>query len=289
LGISITPYPVRGSKFTYSPGQGGGFTQKFHVQGLDPTKGANPALAAFATDASTGVFIPIYATPHPDVPNFFVAMVESEAFPEDSRTACMVTVTYRPPEYIPAATLIEIVGSNGNRLYSRWTYGPQKGQPMIVGYSPNPTSFPSPIDPASISLNHPPPFYDIHSISILDPGTVLRYTRRENGSPLTKSLTYRRKVNSQPFQGQAKGLWLCRHLGGRNIVEGGNYVAPGFYNVVYEFLYDPDGHTHVLLYKNNLDGSIPPNIKFDGSNNGYQLCVPYPPVDFNNLNLPTAL
>ena len=38
------------------------------MSGLDPTVPENCALACYATDATTGFYIPIYGTQHPRVP-----------------------------------------------------------------------------------------------------------------------------------------------------------------------------------------------------------------------------
>ena len=291
MGVRISQHVVRGSRFTYSPSQSGAFIQKFLVTGLDPTNGSTPALAAYATDSVNGFYIPQYGDAHPQISNFFAHTIESEPFPDVSLTQCMVTVTYRPPENIPANTQIEISSSSGTIALNYWPSGPLAGQAIIVGYNPNPTSFPNQIAPSSVDLTSGN-FYSNNGLDWYNPGMILRYTRRESSSPMLKGQQYRNHVNSATFQGGAKGTWFCHGIDGVNIVGGGSpIIAPGWYNVTYTFEWNPlpNAWSRYAVFKNNLDGSTPPGIDIkDGTNNGYTIVNP-PQIDFNSLSLPTAL
>lgn len=290
MPISIQKYIIPGSSFDYEPGRSGSFDQKFLVGGMDPTLQDDLARACFATDAATGFYIPLYQTPHPTVPGFYASRYHSEPFAENSRTQVMVTVTYRPPEMLPGgATLIEIIGNGGKQTLSRWPSGNQQGQAIIVGYSPNGASFQTPLA-APGSQSTPGYFYSFATVEVPSPNTILRFTRRENGSPLSKSKTYRRTINKSGWQGGGKGTWLCIGIDGRNIAQGGTLVAPNLYEVVYTFEYQPQGWTEYAVYKDALTGSVPQNINLlDGSNNGYQPINALGYSEFNSLGLLSAL
>jgi hypothetical protein len=262
--------------------------------GLDPTtpNSANNALACFATDAATGVYIPRYQDQHPNVPGFFANSFSGEAFGGNARDKVLVEVDYQPPEMIPGAILIEIISNSGRRVISRWPSGDQKGQPIFVGYAPNGYGFPAQISPSQAAGWAKKPngiFTDIVTADVLDPGTTLRFVRRETGSPLTKSLQYRRATNTSNWQNQPPGTWLCTKIDGRNITQGGNLVAPNLFDVTYEFVADPlDLWTQYPVYRNKNNGEIPQDIQFDTNYNGYTKLPPYGTQDFGGLTLPNA-
>ena len=289
MPITIQKYLLEQTEFNYEPGRSGGFKQLFLVQGMDPTQNDNPARACYATDSSTGFFIPRYPTEHPTCRGFFVGRFRGFPFPKDSRTSAMVEITYLPSELMTGTgTTIEVIGSNGRKIIARWPGGTQKGQPIIVGYSRDGATFQNPLASPPDPPN-PGYFYSLSTLDILSPNTVLRFSRREVGSPLNKSKQYRRTINKSPWQGGAAKTWLCTQLDGPNFAQGNTLVSPGLWNVTYSFEYDPDGWTQYPTYRDALTGTTPQNIKYDGNFNGYQLADPYALADFNQLGLPSAL
>lgn len=297
MPIKITPVVNDDAGFAWKPGQSGSFPIRFTVEGLDATLGAAMCvMACQATDAVTGFTIPKYPTEHPQVAGFYVGGIGAKPWPAGSRTSAMVELTYVPPEMIPGlGTTIEIISASGDKVIARWPYGPQKGKPILVAYSPDGGDFDPQIDPASAKKWASDPsagnFVDIVSARVLMPGTVLRITRTESKSPLNQAAQYRRHRNKSTWQGQPKGTWLCTRYDGVNLANGNALVAPGFYTVTYEFEADPDDQWNQYApYIDRNTGRVPTDVDFsDGTNNGYTIITPYDYAEFNLLKLPSAL
>lgn len=295
MGISIQPYILEGTRFSYEPGSSGSFPIMYLVSGLDPTNPLNPVLACRATDSTTGFQIPAYGSPVSGVANFYVGRFEAEPFPANSRTQVMVKLTALPPELMPGAVKIDILSASGQAtIKSRWAFGPQEGQPILVGYSADKSvSFPAQIDPSDAADWSEDPssgkYASLAEMRVLNPNTVLRFSWRQSGSPLKSSRLYRRMLNKATWQGDPPGTWLCTSFDGENIVQG-DFVAPNLYNVTATFECDEsgDGWAQYPVF-HTLTGGIPTDIKIDGSYRGYTVAVPYGSIDFNQLNLPSAL
>lgn len=280
----------------YSP-SGGSYVRVFSVFGLLPNA-ANLFGAIQVADSSTGFSVPKYAEPcviqGSVIQGFFMSDYETEPIQDSSRTGVKVYCIYRTDDWLGYATFIEVIGSNGTKVMSRWAFGPNKGQPIIVGYSPDNVSFTSPINPFTVA-NEPEDsnkFYSLVGVEVLSPNMILKFTRRESVSPVTLSHQYRHCVNSDSWQGGEPGTWLCRAIDGKNLPIITTLFPGGGWQNEYLFEYDPDGWVQYGLFHDLNTGAVPQDIDFtDGTNNGYQRIVPYPTAAFggSDLHLPSAL
>lgn len=297
--MSITATEVAaGARMRYTP-QGGQIIRRFAVEGLDPRFPDNVtrAVAYLPGDAQ-------YQQPHPTVIGFYCMGYEATPMgnPESpNKSGAWVDVVYGTPDFLPNSTLIEIGGVNGTRSLNKWSYGPLKGQPIFVGLNNNPdstTTFDSQI-PVSYVLSNPNGkngiIFDTAEVPVMSNASVLIFTRRENNPPLINA--YRGHVNSDFWQGLRAGAWLCTQINARNIVSAGPVFPGGGYEVRYEFrtcedldLPDPlFGHKRVEYFKDVHTGKPVIGIDpTDGSNDGYTVVAPYPPVAFSALGLPSV-
>jgi hypothetical protein len=274
---------------------GGTYILLYQVQGLDPTREDNEAIALTAVDASTGKRIPPYSQPHPTVAGYWVTGLRAYPMgtPESPNlSGKYVQVTYGTSNRGAPAVTIRITGSNGKKLIARWPDGPQKGKGIFVGYNPKGEKFPDQIPPADPKLAAQAAaavvqqFYSHVGAEVLSPNTILEFGRRETKSPLLKSQQFRRRTNSTPWQGGTPGTWLCRKLDGIATTLTG--FQPGFYDCAYAFEWDPMGWAEYGLFKNLDTGATPQDVDItDGTNNGYTK-IEYPRADFNLLGLPSA-
>jgi hypothetical protein len=258
----ITEDLVLGAKYQYGAA-GGMLLRIFDVSGLVP--GVDTlAQAATATDSTTGRGIPHYGDPHPAVPGLYVSAIEADPI-EQSRSAARVQVKYGSPELgsAPNAVKISIRGSNGTKIVSLLP----DGTPMIVKYT----------DPSGNALQ------DRLQLSVLSPNTLLEFTRQESASPLSRSLSFRRTVNSSPWQGGAANTWLCRD------VDAASLAGLARYEVKYVFEYDPDGWARTEYYVDRYTGTIPDDAQPSSNNDkGIAKLLPYAAKDFSQLGLPNA-
>jgi hypothetical protein len=258
----ITEDLVLGAKYQYGAA-GGTLLRIFDVSGLVP--GVDTlAQAATATDSTTGRGIPRYGDPHPAVPGLYVSAIEAEPI-EQSRVAARVQVKYGSPELgsAPNAVKIAIRGSNGTKIVSVLP----DGTPMIVKYT----------DPAGNVLQ------DRLQMSVLSPNTLLEFTRQESASPLARSLSFRRTVNSGQWQGGGANTWLCRD------VDAVSLAGLARYEVKYVFEYDPDGWARTEYYVDRYTGTIPDDVQASSNNDkGIAKLLPYAAKDFSQLGLPSA-
>jgi hypothetical protein len=258
----ITEDLVLGAKYSYGAA-GGMLLRIFDVSGLVP--GVDTlAQAAGATDSSSGRTMPRYGDPHPAVPGLYVCLIEAEPI-EQSRGAARVQVKYGSPELAGSSNAVQIAirGSNGTKILSLLP----DGTPMIVKYT----------DPSGNALQ------DRLQLSVLSPNTLLEFTRQESASPLSRSLSFRRTVNSTTWQGGAANTWLCRDVDAMSL------AALSRYEVKYVFEYDPDGWARMEYYVDRYTGKIPDDVQMSSNNDkGIAKLLPYAAKDFSQLGLPNA-
>jgi hypothetical protein len=283
ISIAKVAYPTRlrfGS-------DGGTFDVLYTVQGLDPTRDDNVAIALTVADASTGKTIPPYSQPHLTIPGYWV--VNLEAYPmgdeqSPNLSGVWVKVTYGTSNRGAPAVTIRITGSNGRKTIARWPSGPQRGKAILVGYAPAGASFAAQLSPKKTAPDGY--YYSLVGAEVLSPNTILEFDRRETRSPLLKSQQFRRRTNSSAWQGGAPGTWLCRKLDGIATTLTG--FQAGFYDCSYAFEWDPEGWTEYGLFVDQNTGQHPQDIDItDGSYNGYTK-IDYPTADFGQLGLPSA-
>ncbi len=86
------------------------------------------------------------------------------------------------------------------------------------------------------------------TLSVFEPHTTIRYSRREEGSPGKKSLEYTGSVNSGTWsldKDCAPRTWMCMGIAGSSR-DGGKT-----YDVVYEFEYDPFTWSEEGIYRDS--------------------------------------
>ena len=261
--ISITEDLVLGARFTLDLA-GGVLIRLFEVTGLVP--GVDTlAQAGLAQDGSSGLRIPRYGEPHPNVVGLFVESVEAEPL-KNSRTAAIVKVKYVSPELSPVPNIVtvSITGSNRAKVLSR---DPASGSLLFVKYT----------DPTGNVLK------EFTQVPVLSPNTTLTFTRVEFKSPLKLSTMLRRTVNSNPWQGGDVKTWMCKAIDGQSL---GNVTR---YEVKYVFEYDPDGWERIEYYKDPFTGKVPDDAAISPNNDrGAAKILPYAMADFNQLGLPNA-
>ena len=259
----ITEDLVLGAHFTVDR-SGGVMLRLFEVIGLAPGKDTL-AQAAAAQDGSTGTRIPRYGDPHPAVAGLFVAQIDAEPI-KNSRTSAHVKVRYATPEHgsAPNVARVAISGSSRSKLISK---NPADGSQLLVKYT----------DPSGNVLQ------EFLQVSALSPNTILQFTRQELTSPLKRSMQFRRKVNSSPWQGGDSKTWLCRAIDATSLQNLARY------EVKYVFEYDPDGWQRTEYYVDPYTGKVPTDVQPSQNNDhGIASVLPYSTADFNQLGLPNV-
>jgi hypothetical protein len=260
---SITEDLVLGARFTIEK-SGGVMLRIFEVTGLTP--GIDTlAQAALAQDGASGARIPAYGDPHPLVSGLYVNEVDVQPI-ASSRTSAKVAVRYATPEAmsVPNAVKIQITGSSRAKLIGK---NPADGSMFMVKYT----------DPSGNLLQQ------FLQVPVLSPNTILEFTRQELRSPLKRSQSVRRTVNSSPWQNGDAKTWLCRGIDATSL----DNLAR--YEVKYIFEYDPDGWTRTEYFHDTYTGKIPDDVQTSqGNDQGIANILPYATSDFSQLGLPNA-
>lgn len=290
MPITVTPDVIWGTRAHFSR-MASSVPRVFLVEGLTPSLDIHmQAIAAVqASGNNAGMF-----QAHPTQVNLFVSDYDTEVVgnkQSPSQTKVYVTATYSTPEASTTSgyTLIEIASANGQSVINRWQSGPQKGQPILIGYDPTGNANqPDQINPTQAAADMAS---GVVFQTVRVPGasrnTIYRFTRLESGPPLVQQ-AYRQSVNQSAWNGLPAGSVMCRSVDGQNLV-GGGIVAPSMYRVVYELEHNPDfgGWTRVEFFRDEHYGKPIVGVDItDGTNNGYTFITP-PSMDFGGLNLPS--
>lgn len=304
--MSVTVTEIFDGTFVDIDNTNGSAARCFLVQGV---------AAGAPNDMQQAAFIACglpYNAPHPTIGGLYVkgfraVPVGDQTGPTCSRTDFRVLVKYQNNDFTPAlgAVKVEIFGSEGTEIMNRWPAGTRlQGQAIYIAYfagSGSPlTPISAQVDPAGVDFNpttNGGVYYDTVELPIESQNTILRFTRRETGSPLLKSRQFRRTVNATAWQGFPPLSVKCRSIDASNVIGVGNVIAANLYDVTYVFEHNASGQNpynlgpwaRVELYREPHTGKPPPGINIlDGSYNGYTVVLPYAPQDFNALSLPTV-
>jgi len=256
------------------------------VDGLTPSPGI--AFDAIACVQQNGGQL---QQQHPTAANYFVDGYEVGPCGDQkspSQTSVWVTVFYVTSTATGNFVLVEIMGSHGQEDANRWTHGDQKGEPVLIGWNNDRTkSFADQIDPFIAIFKTGGDQFDTVCVPVASHNTIIRFTRREVGSPLANVEQFRQSINSTPWYGYAPGMVLCRDISAHNLIAG-SIIAPTMYEVVYEMEIAAYswGWQRVEFFKDEHTGKPLPCKIANGNNNGYTKLVPYPSQDFTTLKLP---
>lgn len=285
-----------GLRFQFQNGVGG-VTQRYGVKDLDPATYGDPM---DMLDQAVGATEVSYTDPHPTLAGVYAA--DFNAWPwinrnaSTSKTAAIVEITFRTPSFIPfGGVKAELSGSNSQYVLNRWPNGPQKGQPILVGWNPDLTlDFPDQNDAALVqehilSKNTNGDKFDTVSIPIESPNAILILTRTEFTSP-KKWYPNRLKLNKTPFLGFDPGTVLLRDIKGSNQVGVGTYIPTYWTNsFIFEIVDDPIKWKEVAFFLDEHTGKPIEGINLaaspgNGVNNGWAVIQKYgDPVDFSIL------
>ena len=235
---------------------GNGFetTRRFHVEGLVGSRSAR----LFSALLFAGV--PRVGTFHPFIGD--ISVVSRTARPTGAKGAYVTCVYRRPDKDEEEADETEpaqiTVGSSVTTVESTLDAA---GDPVIIEYTLG-----GRVDTQGVTF------------SILVPQTVLRLTRKEEGSPGQKSIDFVGTTNKTSFVNTAPNKWLCMRLEGVSADGGITYL------VTYEFQLDssPEGWSTKAVYKDPISGKTPSDVTDE---NGILLVEVYRRTNFEELNL----
>jgi hypothetical protein len=213
MAVSVTPNIVAGSRLRYGP-TGGAYVTVHDVWGLSAS--ADNLVTAIGQGISARAGSRLRRTPS-DHSGFLHGRSTSRSrFKTQAEQASRYFAFTEPPSGCRTPPTLRLSAATAPRRTALGHFGPQKGNPIIIGYAPQGGSFIYPLPPPG---DNPPDgtYYNFALYEALSPNTILRITRRDAFGPMTLSRKYRRTVNSDTWLGGAPGTWLCRGIDGKNL------------------------------------------------------------------------
>jgi len=274
MAVTINEDLIDGAEFEISSA-GKTCVRAFAIYGLTAGTGIWQQ-AVDELSAQKGV---TYFSSHPSDGTIYVTRIRPKPFPARSKSSVKVYVTYTTPDLgntpetvisFSAITRESVTNFDANNI------------PTFVSYYPK-------------DVNGQPSrniITELADVIGLESCGLLEIRREESNSPQT-ILPYINTINSQSWQGGAKGTWLCREIAFDKIL-----YRPG-YKTIYRFEYNPKTWLKTVVSISNHTGkpyadivpdrSLGPTISLPVINhNGFQNFYINQFADFNSLNLPVV-
>ena len=214
-------------------------------------------------NATTAPGIPQYGDLHPVIPNVIVTGLS--ASPEKSQNSIVrVSVSYEAPSFEvkeadEAASPTVQVGSS---LTTSKTQKDNRGQQLTL----------------TITTSSNNEETQTGEVDIQSPQTVIQFERKEQSSPLIKSLEYTGSVNKLKINSFNPRTLLCTGIEGSSEDNGITY------SVIYRFQYKPDTWDATVAFIDPATDKIHVDANAE-TGNGVSVFEVYPEKDFRSLNL----
>jgi hypothetical protein len=214
--------------------------------------------------------VPPIGEPHPTVPNISVVDRQAKCYPNSPNTV-RVDVVYRTPE--PGEKLAgegEGVVSLSTTVQTAETQFDAYFDPIRVTYTGESIDEDGNLVTTTTTQTA--------TVSIQEPSTVLRITRRESTPRFEEAIAYVGKVNSRFWSRGLPRQWLCTGITADTDDDGATYI------VTYEFQHNPSlSGWDITVAWQDENGNIPEDAT-DG--NGLKRNVQvYPERDFAQLGV----
>ncbi len=241
MSIELISDIVEGATATATR-EGVQLTRMFQVMGLE---GSNSAAKTVQALYYSGV--PRPGEPHPDLTDVSATNVSVDF---QGPTMARVTVQYaqdKAKEKAPNSDPAQV--SVGATLQTTVTTNDSEGKTVFVNFTrPSVPAGPggTPAEVAAVEYDPQP-----GEVQIQVPCVVLRYTRKELGSPQKKAMEYVGTVNEFTFAGQDERKWLCTRIDGVSNDNGKSYV------VDYEFQFKENTWDVTAFYIDRATNYLP--------------------------------
>lgn len=216
----------------------------------------------YAAEHTAGV--PQEGDAHSHVPNIYASNIAAEHI---TQTAVQLTITFQPRTGSSGSAPSEAdpgILEVGTALVQTTTELDNEGNQITLSHTYTTGEKAGTTDPQG------------GSVEVQVPQGIVRITRREPTSPLTKSLQFTGTVNKFAWNGYPARTWLCLPIVGRT-GDGGES-----YEVTYEFTYRSITWDSRPVYIDPDTGRRPPDL-VEGE--GLKTVPVYPESDFGPLGI----